>query len=449
MNTVARRSLLTLLCTAAAVPAAVAADAAQSPEEQRLRSDWPYLARYRDQNRELKTSGTRIDAVFLGDSITEGWLQKAPAFFNAGRICRGIGGQTTPQLLIRFRQDVIDLQPRAVHIMAGTNDIAGNTGPSTLKMIQDNFMGMTEIATANGVHLILASIPPASDFPWRPGVETVTPIAAMNAWIKDLAGFWRQVLLAIMAGAGQSVRVERDLSDDAVIVAAVSPQHPVARRWREYRGLLLFVLLMCSFRSAWADWVYVPTGSMNPTILEGDRLLIDKHVYGLRVPFSLLHLTRGANPDRGDIIVFDSPRDGTSLVKRVIALPGDSVALDGERLIVNGVAASYAAGQTAELQRLLRATRRQDPAVVRESGVLPGHDILLLPDRRNELLLGPVTVPQEMYFVLGDNRDNSADSRYIGFVPRRNIVGRATRVVLSLNPDRYYAPRSGRFFSPL
>ena len=114
---------------------------------------------------QLRATGTRIDAVFLGDSITEGWLQKAPAFFSAGRVCRGIGGQTTPQLLLRFRQDVIDLRPRAVHIMAGTNDIAGNTGPSTLKMIQDNFMGMTEIAMANGVHLILASIPPASDFP--------------------------------------------------------------------------------------------------------------------------------------------------------------------------------------------------------------------------------------------------------------------------------------------
>jgi lysophospholipase L1-like esterase len=187
VNTVARRSLLTLLCTAAAVPAAVPADAAPSPEEQRLRSDWPYLARYRDENRELKATAARIDAVFLGDSITEGWLQKAPAFFSAGRVCRGIGGQTTPQLLLRFRQDVIDLQPRAVHIMAGTNDIAGNTGPSTLKMIQDNFMGMTEIAMANGVHLILASIPPASDFPWRPGLQTVAPISAMNAWIKDHA----------------------------------------------------------------------------------------------------------------------------------------------------------------------------------------------------------------------------------------------------------------------
>jgi lysophospholipase L1-like esterase len=183
----ARRSVLTLLCTAASVPALLPAGAAESPEEQRLHSDWPNLARYRDQNRELKSSGSRIDVVFLGDSITEGWLQKAPAFFGDGRVCRGISGQTTPQLLLRFRQDVIDLQPRAVHIMAGTNDIAGNTGPSTLKMIQDNFLGMTEIAKANRVQLIFASIPPASDFPWRPGLETVTPIGAMNAWLKDHA----------------------------------------------------------------------------------------------------------------------------------------------------------------------------------------------------------------------------------------------------------------------
>jgi signal peptidase I len=219
--------------------------------------------------------------------------------------------------------------------------------------------------------------------------------------------------------------------------------------WREYRGLLLFLVLMFSFRSAWADWVYVPSGSMNPTIVEGDRLLIDKHVYGLRLPFSLIHLTEGQNPMRGDIIVFDSPRDGTSLVKRVIALPGDTVALDGEQLIVNGIPARYAAGDGSELRGLLRTTRERDPSILRESGVMPEHEILLLPDRQQWLQVGPVTVPEGMYFVLGDNRDNSADSRYIGFVPRRNIVGRATRVVVSLNPDRYYVPRSGRLFSPL
>ena len=188
---------------------------------------------------------------------------------------------------------------------------------------------------------------------------------------RSRAWYWRQVLLAIAAGAGQRMCVESRCSADmvpAATAATIGRHNLIARRWREYRSLLLFVLLMCSFRSAWADWVYVPTGSMNPTILEGDRLLIDKHVYGMRVPFSLIHLTHGDDPNRGDIVVFDSPRDGTSLVKRVIALPGDSVALDGERLIVNGVAASYAAGDASGLRRLLRATRQHDPAVVRESG---------------------------------------------------------------------------------
>src|SRR5579863_8404290 len=232
-------------------------------------------------------------------------------------------------------------------------------------------------------------------------------------------------------------------------MTAIKLWRALRRAAREYRGLLVFLVLMGGFRSAWADWVYVPTGSMNPTILEGDRLLIDKHVYGLRVPFTLTHLTSGENPVRGDIIVFDSPRDGTSLVKRLIAIPGDTVALDGEELIVNGVGSHYTAGNRAELSTLLSATRARDPHVLRESGALPDHDILLLPDRQHSDLVGPVTVPAGMYFVLGDNRDNSADSRYIGFVPRRNIVGRATHVVVSLNPDRYYIPRAQRAFRSL
>jgi signal peptidase I len=219
--------------------------------------------------------------------------------------------------------------------------------------------------------------------------------------------------------------------------------------WREYRGLLLFIVLMMGFRSAWADWVRVPSGSMNPTILEGDRVLVDKHAYGLRVPFTLTHLTRGADPARGDIVVFDSPADGTSLVKRVIAVPGDSVALAGERLIVNGESAQYSDGDAAQLRSLLAATRAALPIVVRESGFGPAHDILLMPGRSARSLPDPVTVPAGMYFVLGDSRDNSADSRYIGFVPRRNIVGRATRVVLSLDPEHYYVPRAARWLRPL
>jgi signal peptidase I len=219
--------------------------------------------------------------------------------------------------------------------------------------------------------------------------------------------------------------------------------------WREYRGPVAFVVLMCCFRSAWADWVTVPTGSMNPTILEGDRVLVDKHAYGLRVPFTLIHLTSGEDPARGEIVVFDSPRNGTSLVKRVIGMPGDTVELSGETLFVNGRRASYVEGHSAALRSLLSATAAQDPRVLREAGLGPDHDILLLPARTGLASFGPLTVPEGMYLMLGDNRDNSADSRYFGFVPRRNIVGRATRVVASFNPDRYYTPRGDRFLAPL
>jgi signal peptidase I len=219
--------------------------------------------------------------------------------------------------------------------------------------------------------------------------------------------------------------------------------------WREYRGPLAFVVLTCCFRSAWADWVTVPTGSMNPTILEGDRVLVDKHSFGLRVPFTLIHLTSGEDPVRGDIVVFDSPKDGTSLVKRVIGVPGDSVELSGEQLLVNGRPATYTEGDANAVHSLLSETIAQNPMVLREQGLGPEHNILLLPGRAGLAPFGPMTVPQGTYVMLGDNRDNSADSRYFGLVPRRNIVGRATRVVVSFNPERYYRPRGNRFLTPL
>jgi signal peptidase I len=223
----------------------------------------------------------------------------------------------------------------------------------------------------------------------------------------------------------------------------------MAKIWREYRGALLLFALLFAFRSAWADWVTVPTGSMNPTIIEGDRVLVDKHGYGLRVPFTLVHLTAGSDPTRGDIVVFDSPRDGTSLVKRVVAVPGDVVALEGEALVVNGQRARYRDASDDPVHGLLETTQAQDPLPLREEGSGPDHDILLLPERLSHGRYGPLRVPAGMYFVLGDNRDNSADSRYFGFVPRRNIVGRATRVVTSFNPERYYLPRTDRLLLPL
>ena len=205
---------------------------------------------------------------------------------------------------------------------------------------------------------------------------------------------------------------------------------------------------MLCFRSAWADWVTVPSGSMNPTLLEGDRVLVDKHVFGMRIPLTLIRITAGADPARGDIVVFDSPLNGQSLVKRVAAVPGDVLELDGETLIVNGQPARYRPGDLT-LEQLLGSTAAERPTVLREDSSGVEHEILILPARTSHRVFGPVTVPPGMYFMLGDNRDNSADSRYIGFVSRQRIVGRATHVVASFDPERHFVPRRHRLFVPL
>jgi acyl-CoA thioesterase I len=160
-------------------------------------ADWPNLGRYREANVQLATpAASENRVVFFGDSITDAWIIVAPEFF-AGKpyLDRGISGQTTPQMLVRFRADAVDLRPKAVVILAGTNDIAGNTGPSTQEMIQDNFQSMVEIAKANGIQPVLASILPASDYPWKPGMEPGPKIAAFNAWLKDYAEKNRLVYL--------------------------------------------------------------------------------------------------------------------------------------------------------------------------------------------------------------------------------------------------------------
>ncbi|MEO8764785.1 MAG: SGNH/GDSL hydrolase family protein [Ginsengibacter sp.] len=149
--------------------------------------DWPNLDRYREANKKagLPTPGeTRI--VLMGDSITEAWSQVDPDFFSANPyINRGISGQTTPQMLIRFRPDVVALQPKAAVILGGTNDIAGNTGPSSLQMIEDNLMSMAILAKAANISVILSSVLPANDFPWAPGMNPAEKIATLNDWIKS------------------------------------------------------------------------------------------------------------------------------------------------------------------------------------------------------------------------------------------------------------------------
>lgn len=214
---------------------------------------------------------------------------------------------------------------------------------------------------------------------------------------------------------------------------------------------------MLIFRSAIADWNHVPSGSMLPSIQIGDRIIVDKLAYDLRVPFTLTRIARWGNPARGDIITFESPEDGRLLVKRVVGIPGDVVAMRGNRLSINGVEAGYEPIPAPAASRT--ATARPDGDYPAPSGFslfteqLPGwhHPVMLgsgastnggdsFPARQ---------IPPGRYLVLGDNRDNSRDSRVIGLIARDSITGRATQVAFSLDAGHFYLPRSGRFLADL
>ena len=161
----------------------------QRSVDARNRNDWASLARYREANAALgdpRPGETRV--VFMGNSITDAWAKSFPTMFpGKSYVGRGISGQTTPQMLVRFRQDVVALKPQVVVILAGINDIAGNTGPATLAMIADNLMSMTEIAKANGIRVVLSSVLPAYDFPWRRGIEPAPKVVSLNGWIRCYA----------------------------------------------------------------------------------------------------------------------------------------------------------------------------------------------------------------------------------------------------------------------
>ena len=220
--------------------------------------------------------------------------------------------------------------------------------------------------------------------------------------------------------------------------------------WREWRGFALFVAVMLVFRSAIADWNQVPSGSMQPTILPGDRIVVDKLAYDLRVPFTLTRISQWSAPERGDVITFPSPLDERLFVKRVVGMPGDTVELRRNRLIINGTAATYDA-LTEEEIRTLPIRPSANYRVYRET-VLGSSRIIMVrkaPIDRGYSSFGPVVVPDDHYLVLGDNRDNSGDFRRIGPVARERVLGRAHAIAFSLNYDNYYAPRVGRFFTDL
>lgn len=223
-----------------------------------------------------------------------------------------------------------------------------------------------------------------------------------------------------------------------------------ARRfWQDYARPFLFVAaILLAFRSSVADWNDVPTGSMKPSILEGDRIFVNKLAYDLKVPFTTWHLAQWSDPKRGEIVVFFSPTDGRRLVKRVVALPGDAVAMADDRLYINGQPAQYKTIDE-DLIKKIPQDLQTGHFVIAESLGPEQHPVMITPGVIAMRNFEPIQVPEGHYFVLGDNRDNSADSRFIGTIPRDQIVGRASRVVLSLDTSDYYLPRWGRFFMTL
>jgi signal peptidase I len=230
----------------------------------------------------------------------------------------------------------------------------------------------------------------------------------------------------------------------------VEKYRAVARRWwrQEIRTLLILAIVMFSIRSSLADWNDVPTGSMKPTILEGDRVFVNKLAYDLKVPFTTWHIAQWSNPQRGDIVVFFSPKDGQRLVKRVIGLPGDTVELRNDQLIINGQPVEYASADP-EMAAQLSGIERERGIFATEELPKSPHAVMAINGVSAMRTFAPVQVPTGHYFMMGDNRDNSFDSRYFGTVARGQIVGRATSVVLSLNKENHWLPRWSRTLSTL
>jgi signal peptidase I len=219
---------------------------------------------------------------------------------------------------------------------------------------------------------------------------------------------------------------------------------PLKRIWSEWlKPLALFFVIMAPLRSAVVDWNWVPTGSMKPTILEGDLVLVNKLAYDLKLPFTTARVSTWKNPVRGDIAVFYSPEDGTRLVKRVVGTPGDTIELRNEVLFINDVPQQYAVRDPEPFKRDIFEDK--NPLIATERLGDVDHLVMILPTRLALRTFGPHIVPAGQYFMMGDSRDNSHDSRFYGSVPREKIVGRANGVIVSVDTSRYLLPRFKRF----
>jgi signal peptidase I len=213
-------------------------------------------------------------------------------------------------------------------------------------------------------------------------------------------------------------------------------------------SLLVAVLIATSIKSSLADWNTVPTGSMKPTIIEGDRIFVNKLAYDLKVPYTTIHLAEWDNPERGEIVVFYSPQDGKRLVKRVVGVPGDTISMQDSQLIINGKPLTYRESGEDDFNNFLVADEYKEDTIIEDLNNRI-HPVLIISHPAVLSSFETITIPKGRYFMMGDNRYNSADSRYFGFVDRKLIVGRATAIVISLDINNMYKPRFDRFFKRL
>jgi signal peptidase I len=216
------------------------------------------------------------------------------------------------------------------------------------------------------------------------------------------------------------------------------------KNWiRDNRGFIVFILLFGIFRTAIADWNPVPSGSMRPNLVEGDVVFVNRLAYDLKIPLTDVVLAHLGDPQRGEIVTFFSPADGKRLIKRLVALPGDVVEMRDKQLLINGVTADYKLLDTAS-EQLGNGTTLPVLHMTEKLGN-EQRTIQWVPNLSRAANFGPVAVPAGQYLMLGDNRDNSADSRYIGFVPRKALIARAERVLVSANILDNWMPRPERF----
>lgn len=219
----------------------------------------------------------------------------------------------------------------------------------------------------------------------------------------------------------------------------------IAKSWA--LSFVIALLIATSIKSSFADWNDIPSGSMQPTIMIGDRVFVNKLAYDFKVPYTTVHIAKWSDPQRGDIVVFFSPEDGTRLIKRVVGTPGDTIAMRQNKLFINGQSIGYSHLHPRD-RDAIDQDGQHEIMFFTEILIDKPHSVMFSPALPSLKSFGPVTIPEGQYFMMGDNRDNSADSRFFGLVDRRLIVGKATTVVVSRDKS-FFKPRWSRFFHEL